>query len=212
MFKRKPKPQSPTTPTPSGASRKLNWLKVSLVANTVILIVVAVWVAGAAVVHQSDTNPSFCATCHIMESHVTSYLTGDNLDHKHAEAGVLCKDCHDYPLSEEIRAGIDFLTTNYELDENGELSQRDFGDEICTQCHVSMEHVALKTDFLYYNPHDSGMGIFTCNTCHLSHSEQIDYCSECHTNGGQRMLGDTTPRAEQLGEDMPANSGTGFNW
>jgi hypothetical protein len=28
-----------------------------------------------------------------------------------------------------------------------------------------------------------------CNTCHISHGQQIDFCSQCHDNGGQRMIG-----------------------
>jgi hypothetical protein len=203
MFKRKPKTPDETNPPSLPARKRTNWLRISIFANIAILIVVA-GVSGAAVIlHQSDTDPNFCATCHIMQPNVTSYLTGDNLDHVHYEAGVQCKECHsDYGIPEEVASGIRFVTNDYELDENGVLAKRDFGDEICTQCHVSLAHVAVQTDFLYYNPHGTRMGTFPCNTCHLSHGEQIDYCSECHTNGGQRMIGDTTPREEVLGEPV----------
>ncbi len=204
MFKRKPKTQDETdSGAPSGRT-KSHWLKIAFLANLPQLVIVALVAGSAFVVHLSDTDPNFCGTCHVMQAHVTSYFTSGNLDNVHQQSGVLCKDCHDYPLDQEIKAGVDYLTNNYVVDDTGELARRDFGDEICTQCHISMEHVAVQTDFLRFNPHNSGMGEFTCNTCHLSHGEQIDYCSECHINGGQRMIGDTTPRQEQLGEFLPA--------
>lgn len=207
MFRRKPQTPTETNTISPVEPKKRNWLKISVIANIVILVIVATVSASAAVVHQSDVNPNFCGTCHVMQSHVTSYLTSDNLDNAHAQAGVLCKDCHDYPIPEEIKGGVAFVTGNYEVDANGDLPQRDFGDKICTKCHISLENVAAKTDFLYYNPHGTRMGTFTCNTCHLSHAPQIDYCSGCHTNGGQRLLGDTTPRVEQLGVPVSKYSG-----
>lgn len=208
MFKRKSKTQDEpvqgeTTPditTSQPKSRKKrNWLIFSIVANVLLVSGIISAAGTAVVVHESDTNPEFCGTCHLMQSHVDSYLNGEHLDNLHMQAGVGCKDCHDYPLDEEIRAGIAFVTNDYEVDENGELFKRDFGDEICTQCHISLEHVATLTDNLYYNPHGTRMGTFPCATCHQSHGPQIDYCSECHTNGGQRMYGDETPH-EQTGK------------
>jgi len=194
--------------TPPAKQGKINWLKISVIANIVMVIGVLVAIAGAAIIHQSDTNPTFCATCHIMQDKVDSYLNGTNLDHIHAEAGVTCKECHsDYTIPDEINGAVAYITSNYAVDENGQLPQRDFGDEICTQCHGSRENVEIQTDFLYYNPHFTRMGIFTCNTCHLSHGEQIDYCSTCHLNGGQRMIGDTTPRRRMLGEEIRVNLG-----
>ncbi|MFN8529815.1 MAG: cytochrome c3 family protein [Anaerolineae bacterium] len=202
MFKRKPKNQNAAETSVPSVRKRRDWLKISLVLNIAFIIVVGTVGAVSAVVYQSDTNPNFCGSCHLMQSHVTSYYTSGNLDNVHQQAGVECKDCHDYPLQEEISAGINYLTSSYVVDDNGELLKRDFGDEICTQCHVSLENVARSTDFLYYNPHGTRMGTFACSTCHISHGEQIDYCSGCHTNGGQRMLGDDTPRAEVLGRPV----------
>ncbi len=183
--------------------RKINWGKASIAANIALLVAVILVAAGAVIIHESDTNPEFCGTCHIMQDKVTSYMEGTYLDHIHAESGVMCKDCHsDYTIPDEIQGGIAYITNNYEVDENGALPVRDFGDEICTQCHISRENVERQTDYLYYNPHFTAMGIFTCNTCHPSHAEHIDYCSTCHLNGGQRMIGDTTPRKRTLGEEI----------
>ncbi len=173
--------------------KKWGVLQYSILANVVLVVAAVIALSGMAVIHQSDTNPEFCGTCHIMDREVNSYLTGNHLDNAHYQAGVECKDCHDYPVSAEITSGISFLTGNYVATEHeGSLSlvQRDFGDEICTQCHISMEHVAEKTDYLVRNPHASHFTDLTCSSCHLSHGTQIDYCSQCHENGGQRMVED----------------------
>ena len=203
MFKRKSKTQDEAAPATASRSksRRQKWIILSVVGNILLVTGIVTAAGTAVVVHQSDTNPNFCGTCHIMQGHVESYLNGNNLDNLHMQAGVQCKDCHDYPLDEEIKAGIKFATSDYEVDENGELPKRDFGDQICTQCHISLEHVARHTDNLYYNPHGTRMGTFPCSTCHQSHGPQIDYCSECHENGGQRMYGDDTPH-EQTGKPV----------
>ncbi len=173
-----------------------NWLRISAIANIILVVVIAASAGTLVALHQSDTNPNFCATCHLMDSHVTSYLTSNNLDNIHAQSGVQCKDCHDYPLPAEISSGIKYVIGNYEVDENGDLPKRDFGDEICTQCHISLDHVAEKTADLDRNPHDSHNGELACKTCHVAHGEQIDYCSQCHDNGGQQMFGADEVSAE----------------
>lgn len=218
MFKKKSKDEATTlnasdetidetTVETAEPTNSRKWFRISVFANIVVLIGIVIFAASAFVINQSNTNPEFCASCHIMEKNVTSYLTSNNLDNSHAEAGVMCKDCHDYPLEAEIDAGIKYVTGNYVVDESGELFKRDFGDEICTQCHISLENVALSTDFLFYNPHGTVMGTFECSTCHVSHGEQIDYCSECHEDTGQRMIGDTTPRDEQIHKPVSKYSG-----
>ena len=205
MFKRKSEAQTPTEDAPKKAPRWriLNWFTVSVIANVLLFVGLAGLVSASAVLHESDTNPNFCANCHVMEANVDSYLTSNHLDNVHYEAGVMCKDCHsDYSVMDEISSGINYVTGNYVITENDSLSKRDFDDEICTQCHGDMMSVARSTDFLYYNPHNSGMGTFTCDTCHMSHGEQIDYCSECHENGGQRMIEDDAPREDILGAPL----------
>jgi cytochrome c nitrite reductase small subunit len=200
MLKRKPKVQSEAG-VPAQVGRKgPNWLRISVCVN-IGLVVAAVLVAGGMyVLHLSDTEPRFCATCHVMNAHVTSYLTSTNLDHVHEQAGVECKECHDYPLSAEIASGWAFITGNYIVtgDPANPLPRRKFDDEMCLQCHISNEYLAQKTALLDRNPHDSHWGPLPCNTCHISHGEQIDYCSTCHDNGGQRMTGpDTVLRTDE---------------
>jgi nitrate/TMAO reductase-like tetraheme cytochrome c subunit len=178
-----------------GSPKKTNWMKISIAANVVVVVIAVLFAAGSYVVHLSDTSPQFCATCHIMQPNVTSYLTSSNLDHVHQQAGVQCKDCHDYPLSAEISSGIKFVTGNYTIDKSGNLKTVKFDDAMCTKCHISLDHVTQLTDFLPKNPHSSHNGALPCNTCHVGHGQQIDYCSQCHSNGGQRLIGQpVTPR------------------
>ncbi len=195
MLKRHPKPEGIQATRPPDASKRARWLKISIIANIAVLAVALVLLAGGYVVHLSNTSPQFCGTCHIMQANVTSYLTSSNLDHVHEQAGVQCKDCHDYPLTAEITSGIHFVTGNYQTTSTGALTPRKFDDAMCLKCHISYQHVAQLTDFLPRNPHDSHNGQMPCNTCHVSHGAQIDYCSGCHDNGGQRMIGQPiTPR------------------
>ncbi len=160
----------------------------------ILIVVTALVVIGGAgggyLVHLSNTSPEFCATCHVMQPNVTSYLTSNHMDNIHQQANVECKDCHDYTLKAEITSGIKFLTGNYTVGTDGELSPVSYTNTMCLECHISNEYVAKQTDFLLRNPHDNHNGMLSCKTCHISHGEQIDYCSQCHENGGQRMTGE----------------------
>jgi len=171
--------------------KAINWLKVLTVSNIVIIALAAVGLSGMAVIHQSDTNPNFCGMCHIMQPNVTSYLSSNTLDHVHEQAGVECKDCHDYSVLAEITSGVNFLTGSYEVNEEGRLNKRTYTDQMCLDCHISQEYVADSTDYLFRNPHNSHWGFLPCGDCHISHGEQVDHCSSCHDNGMQRMTGQT---------------------
>ncbi len=201
MFKKKTKNETVEQENQTEEKKKFNWGKFAIIANIVLIVGIGIGLASMAIIHQSDTNPNFCATCHNMESYVDSYLNGHTMDNVHAEAGVQCKECHSaYDIPAEIESGIKFITGNYDKS----MPQRKFGDEVCNQCHISMEYIALQTDFLFRNPHASHWPDLKCRSCHISHGEQIDYCSECHDNGGQRMTGgEIFPRSDNpYGEDL----------
>ena len=163
------------------------WTVIGIIAAVLLVVGVA---GGSYLVHLSNTSPEFCATCHIMDRNVTSYLTSTDLDNLHQQANVGCKDCHDYPIPAEIRSGFNFIFGNYTVDEIGDLLQVTYDDDMCLHCHISPEFVATATDFLSKNPHNSHNGMMSCKTCHVSHGAQIDYCAQCHDNGNQRMVGD----------------------
>jgi hypothetical protein len=122
---------------------------------------------------------------------VQSYTTGHTLDNVHAQAGVQCKECHDYSVAAEIESGIKYLSGDYAVMsvDNPVLPKKKYSDAMCLQCHISPSYVASQTDFLVKNPHQSHWTDLTCSTCHISHGEQVDYCDKCHDNGGQRLTG-----------------------
>lgn len=210
MFKKKTKTESPEQENQEDQlpkkGKKFNWFKFSIIANILLVAGVGVALASMAIIHQSDVNPNFCSTCHNMVPYVDSYLTSNHLDNVHAQANVQCKQCHsDYDIPAEIDSGIKFITGNYDKD----MPQRKFDDQVCTQCHISMEFMAKATDYLRKNPHASHWPDLKCRSCHISHGEQVDYCSECHDNGGQRMIEDEYfPRVDNPYDIYP-DSGAG---
>ncbi len=77
------------------------WTVIGIIAAVLLVVGVA---GGSYLVHLSNTSPEFCATCHIMDRNVTSYLTSTNLDNLHQQANVGCKDCHDTPF--RLKSGV----------------------------------------------------------------------------------------------------------
>lgn len=187
-----PKPQSPqlAEPQPGRWKRKSTWMGIALVAMILLNVAGVAYVAGDS---YTRTTPGFCASCHIMKSHVESYLTSHHMDSVHRRAGVGCKDCHsDYSVIDQAKSMAQFITGNYERI----WSRRKIEDQMCLQCHIDLAYHADRTDYLTRNPHLSHWPDLRCNACHLSHDKQVDYCSRCHENGGQRMTGDEiVPRA-----------------
>lgn len=157
-----------------------------------VFLVIAAGTSGGYLLHLSNTSPEFCGTCHIMEENVNSYLTSNHLDNVHLQAGVQCKDCHDYPVSAEISSGVNFLMGNYNVGPDGKLLKVQYDDQMCLDCHISYAFMGRATDYLFRNPHNNHNGELECRACHKSHEAQIDFCSSCHSNGGQRMIEDKT--------------------
>jgi len=153
---------------------------------------------GGYLVHLSNTSPEFCASCHIMEKNVNSYLSSNDMDNIHAQANVQCKDCHDYSIPAEISSGIRYITGDYSVNSKGELLPVSYSDDMCLKCHISDEYMAKATDFLHRNPHKSHNGQLDCKVCHISHGDQINYCGTCHDNGGQRITGEEIERLTTL--------------
>lgn len=170
-------------------SQKQGWTIVGIFMVVLAITVVGIGTGGY-MVHLSNTSPEFCASCHIMEKNVSSYLSSNDMDNVHAQAKVQCKDCHDYSIPAEISSGIKYITGNYSVNSKGELLPVSYSDEMCLKCHISEEYMARATDFLHRNPHKSHNDHLDCKVCHISHGDQIDYCGTCHDNGGQRITGE----------------------
>jgi hypothetical protein len=172
----------------------------AIVGIAVVLLAITVVGTGTGgyLVHLSNTSPEFCASCHIMEKNVNSYLSSNDMDNIHAQANVQCKDCHDYSIPAEVSSGIRYITGDYSVNSKGELLPVSYSDDMCLKCHISDEYMAKATDFLHRNPHKSHNGQLDCKVCHISHGDQIDYCGTCHDNGGQRITGEEKDRLTTL--------------
>ncbi len=148
----------------------------------VVAVVIAAAGGGLLVWHE---QPSFCnAICHSpMDSYVESYYEGDDLARVHMENDVTCLDCHDSEISEQISEVGKWITGDY----RDPLDAIDYPDEGCIECHAEDE-IQQATSDLEKNPHTDAHQVITCNTCHKSHDDQVDYCAQCHDNGGQEMI------------------------
>lgn len=177
--------ENPPKTSNGGKKKKLKIRITFTLVLLLVFIVLVIGISGFSFHSYTKTNPSFCASCHNMESHVTSYLTSNHLDNVHSQANVMCKDCHsNYTVFDETKSLFTYISGDY--DEI--FTKRKFDSEMCLQCHISMEYQAEQTVYLARNPHDSHYPELQCTTCHAAHSNQVDYCSQCHDNGEQRMI------------------------
>jgi hypothetical protein len=170
-------PNEPKTPR-SGKRRTL------LIIAAAVVVIVAVLGVGGWKWHE---QPSFCnAFCHTpMDTYVENYYQGDGLARIHAEAHVACLDCHEPKLSEQTSELVKWVSGDVATP----LVQRKFGNEMCTKCHGGFDELAKKTADLKRNPHENPHSDDSeCSLCHKSHAEQVDYCGQCHDNGGQKMI------------------------
>jgi len=130
-------------------------------------------------------NPSFCATvCHVMEKYDESYMSesAGMLAHAHAEAGVVCKDCHHTDIPQQVREIAVTITGQYDEP----LRERRVEKEQCLACHEHESYAQLRemtADVEPVNPHDSHLDELECRLCHKMHRPSEDYCEQCHAHG-----------------------------
>jgi len=156
-------------------------------ALTVAASVLAV-LAGASIAAERHLSrePEGCVACHAMRPYVASYRTGRDLDAAHARASVACTGCHQgYSLPVRVTTAALYATGAVDAPK-----RKRYDDAMCNRCHVSLRHQAGHTDLLVRNPHQSHWPELGCADCHLAHARQVDFCGQCHDNGGQRMTGD----------------------
>lgn len=158
----------------SGWKRVLN-KKIILSAAALAVIIGA---GLAAYMVKASENPAFCSTCHVMQPYYDSYHEGILLASKHAEADMVCHDCHESSLAIQAEEGWKFLTGNYQIP----LEKREFSRDFCLECHDDFDtDVKTATNFEESNPHDSHNGEMECNECHSMHQPSQVMCAECHT-------------------------------
>jgi Cytochrome c3 len=82
---------------------------------------------------------------------------GHFLADKHKNKGADCSGCHkESPPKQDVPMAI------------------------CLGCHGDYGKVALKTDKLDPNPHDSHLGEIDCGKCHHAHKASVNFCNPCH--------------------------------
>lgn len=159
-------------------AKKRKW---PIVIGVIAIVLVAAG-GGFLVWHE---QPSFCnAICHSpMDPYVESYFEGDDLARVHMENDVTCLECHNPEISQQISEAGKWVTGDF----RDPLDAIDYPDEDCIECHPQ-EEIQQATAGLEKNPHTDAHQVVKCNTCHKSHDDQVDYCGQCHDNGGQTMI------------------------
>jgi cytochrome c nitrite reductase small subunit len=145
----------------------------------VVLGVVVIGSVGAVGFWQYHEQPQFCATCHIMDPYLESWESSEYGAHAHGVEGVVCLDCHEPTLDQQVNELVVYMQGDYEIP----LEELEYSKEECFDCHEleSNEELIELTADLELNPHDSPhLGELDCQLCHSMHEESVDYCARCH--------------------------------
>ncbi|MGI6105609.1 MAG: cytochrome c3 family protein [Raoultibacter sp.] len=168
-----------TTQDESTAKPKRSKKKLSIVL-AVTLVVLVLAGSGFYVWHE---QPSFCnAICHEpMDEYVESYYAHDEdlLVTAHAEYGVSCLDCHEAKMSDQVGMAISWVEGAYTMP----LEEIHYEDEFCLneRCHnMTREELANVYVDQARNPHEAVHGEIACENCHYSHTQSVNFCSQCH--------------------------------
>jgi cytochrome c nitrite reductase small subunit len=157
------------------------------VVIAVLLGVVVLGGVGGVVLWQYHEKPESCASCHIMDPYLESWEMSGLGANAHGEEGVVCLDCHQPTLEQQLSELVVYLQGDYEIP----LKGLKYPMESCFQCHEhgSYEEIIAVTEGLEEeagaNPHDSHYGEMECRLCHKMHDESESYCGQCHTFGFQ---------------------------
>jgi hypothetical protein len=133
-----------------------------------------------------------CATCHVTVSYSESLQDANLLAYAHAQKGLVCLDCHDQAVLQQVHEGVGTGTTT--------SKEAKFPNEFCFGCHLPNEHTSYEeiiertkeytVDDAMINPHDphagvEGMEQLECSGCHKMHKESalIKGCYGCHHAG-----------------------------
>jgi nitrate reductase cytochrome c-type subunit len=177
--------------------------------------VLVVLIGGVGVTYLvTHEDPHFCNfICHTpMDKYVESYdnnipvaatkttFNGTLGVVLHKDADVNCLKCHVPTMSEQINEGIHWLTGDYELDEDGSLSNIKLvtpsnkelkegetdGVAFCLRegCHTekTLADLEAATASEKRNPHTMPHGKVDCYQCHKMHEASTNYCVSCHSD------------------------------
>lgn len=193
-----PGPAEDEAASESASKSKRKKTKLMIVVGSVAAVIV-VAAAGFWIWHE---QPAFCGTmCHdTMGSYLEGYEGDKLLAASHAGADVVCLDCHEPTLQQQIGELQKQLAGDYRLP----LEKMAVDDEFCMRsgCHSREEIIAATADYTNdqgatanphsmtfaaqdnqkTNPHGAGGESIPCSTCHTMHrkSVEMDYCYGCH--------------------------------
>ncbi|HEM62267.1 MAG TPA: cytochrome c3 [Chloroflexi bacterium] len=152
----------------------------------VLLGVVVIGGVGAIAFWEYHERPEFCATCHIMEPYLESWVSSDYGAYEHALESVTCLECHVPTVEQQVHELVVYMQGDYEIP----LRELKYAKEDCYQCHEhgTYEQIAEMTadleETVGANPHASPhYGDLDCRLCHKMHKDSEDYCAQCHTWG-----------------------------
>ena len=140
------------------------WSRISRRRRLVIIIVpvvVAVIAGSGVALWNYHEQPSFCATCHVMETYLESWESPPLLANAHAEADITCLECHEPTIGQQVQELWKNITGNFEQP----LEQRDFGNEFCLKCHEP----EVFGEAFPHMPVDK----ITCGSCHNAHRQGV---------------------------------------
>jgi len=72
------------------------------VVIAVLLGVVVIGGVGAVAAWKYHEQPQFCATCHIMEPYLESWVSSDYGAHAHAVEDATCLECHEPTTQQQV--------------------------------------------------------------------------------------------------------------
>lgn len=158
--------------------------RASAIGAAVFLVLIGLGSGGAVWLKRRIQTPDYCASCHIMAPYYSAWKSSVFPAHTHAQAGMVCQDCHEVSMTAAIREILNNFTHHYRLP----LKEHRVRAEDCFRCHTSYADLAERTKDLKgpygfslgRNPHNSHWGALECGTCHKMHRRSRDWCSECH--------------------------------
>ena len=129
--------------------------KTITVYSIIGVVVVLIAVAGVAGVKYHE-KPQFCAVCHNMQPYLDSWdgIKTSSVDDSpllanvHAKAGVVCLNCHEAKIQQQVKELVTYATK----DTSAPMEQRKFDDSFCLKCHGTRDEGSSKIQRLYIHP------------------------------------------------------------
>src|SRR4030042_488619 len=101
--------------------------KKRIIVIAVLLGVVVIGGVGAIGLWKYHEQPQFCATCHIMQPYLESWVSSDYGAHAHAAEDVTCLDCHVPTVQQQVDELVVYMQGDFKVP----LEEREDGHGFC---------------------------------------------------------------------------------